>query len=118
MRIVDLVSDRITAITTGPRALAALIGFFVLGYLINGRPFGVAELKSITGGIGILVDRHRSRRMRNKDETNAASDLTLFHGGLYLTGDIDHFFTITCPNRKSIHHFPLFLYSLLIMPAR
>jgi len=54
MRIVDLVSDRITAITTGPRALAALIGFFVLGYLINGRPFGVAELKSITGGIGIL----------------------------------------------------------------
>lgn len=54
MRIVDLVSDRITAITTGPRALAALIGFFVLGFLINGRPIGVAELKSITGGIGIL----------------------------------------------------------------
>jgi hypothetical protein len=54
MRILDLVSDRIVAITTGPRALAALIGFFVLGYLINGRPFGVAELKSITGGIGIL----------------------------------------------------------------
>ena len=53
-RIVDLVSDRIAAITTGPRTLAALIGFFVLGYLINGRPFGVAELKSITGGIGIL----------------------------------------------------------------
>ena len=54
MRIVDLVSDRITAITTGPRALAALAGFFLLGFLINGRPFGVAELKSITGGIGIL----------------------------------------------------------------
>ncbi len=54
IRIVDLVSDRITAITTGPRTLAALIGFFVLGFLINGRPFGVAELKSITGGVGIL----------------------------------------------------------------
>ncbi|NLD57364.1 MAG: hypothetical protein GX651_04425 [Methanomicrobiales archaeon] len=54
IRIVDIVSDRFAAITTGPRALAALIGFFVLGYLINGRPFGVAELKSLTGGIGIL----------------------------------------------------------------
>ncbi len=53
-RILDRVSDRITAITTGPRALAALIAFFILGYLINGRPFGIAELKSITGGIGIL----------------------------------------------------------------
>lgn len=54
IRIIDLISDRIIAITTGPRALAALIGFFILGYLINGRPFGVAELKSITGGTGIL----------------------------------------------------------------
>ena len=53
-RILDRVSDRITAITTGPRALVTLIAFFILGYLINGRPFGIAELKSITGGIGIL----------------------------------------------------------------
>lgn len=53
-RLLDRVSDRITAITTGPRALAALAGFFVLGFLINGRPFGIAALKSITGGVGIL----------------------------------------------------------------
>ena len=53
-KILDLVSDRIIAITTGPRALAALAGFFILGYLINSRPFGVAELQSITGGIGLL----------------------------------------------------------------
>ena len=47
VRILDLVSDRIIAVATGPRVLAVLIGFFILGYLINGRPFGIAELKSI-----------------------------------------------------------------------
>lgn len=53
-RLLDRVSDRITAITTGPRALASLAGVFVLGFLINGRSFGIAELTSITGGVGIL----------------------------------------------------------------
>ena len=53
-RFPGLVSDRIIASTTGMRVLAALAGFFILGYLINGRPFGIAELKSITGGVGIL----------------------------------------------------------------
>ena len=48
------VSDRVTRVTTGPRAVLALAGFFILGYLINSRPFGIAELKSISGGVGIL----------------------------------------------------------------
>ena len=51
---VRAVSDRITQVTTGPRAILALAAFFILGYLINGRPFGIAELKSITDGVGIL----------------------------------------------------------------
>jgi hypothetical protein len=54
MRILDRVSDRIIAITSGKMVLAALAGYLVLLVLINGQPFGVAQLKEITGGTGIL----------------------------------------------------------------
>ena len=53
-RILDEVSDRIIAITSGRVILAALIGFLILGYLVNSRPFGIAQLKEMTGGVGIL----------------------------------------------------------------
>jgi hypothetical protein len=53
-RILDMVSDRIVAITSGKMVLAALAGYGVLLVLINGQPFGVAQLKEITGGTGIL----------------------------------------------------------------
>jgi len=53
-RILDSVSDRIIAITSGRMLLAALAGLLVTGFLVNGRPFGIAQLKQITGGIGIL----------------------------------------------------------------
>jgi hypothetical protein len=54
MRILDLVSDRIVAITSGKMILAALAGYVFLLVLINGQPFGVVQLKEITGGAGIL----------------------------------------------------------------
>lgn len=53
-RILDLVSDRIIRITSGKLVLAALAGYAFLLVLINGRPFGVAQLGDITGGTGIL----------------------------------------------------------------
>lgn len=52
-RILDSVSDRIIAITTGRMIIAALAGFLVAAFLVNGRPFGIAQLKSITGGTGV-----------------------------------------------------------------
>lgn len=53
-RILDEVSDRIIGITSGRIVLSALAGYVVLLILINGRPFGVEQLKEITGGTGIL----------------------------------------------------------------
>jgi len=53
-RILDLVSDRIIGITSWRMIVAALAGLLITGSLVNGRPFGVAELKAITGGVGIL----------------------------------------------------------------
>ncbi|MDD1690156.1 MAG: hypothetical protein LUQ66_05800 [Methanoregula sp.] len=53
-KILDDVSDRIIAITSRRSMLIALAGLLITGALVNGRPFGVAELKSITGGVGIL----------------------------------------------------------------
>lgn len=53
-KILNEVSDRIISITSGRTVLAALAGIMVTGFLVNGRPFGIAELKSITGGVGIL----------------------------------------------------------------
>jgi len=53
-RILDEVSDRIIAITSGRTMLAALAGLLVTAFLVNGRPFGVAQLMEITGGVGIL----------------------------------------------------------------
>lgn len=53
-KILNEVSDRIISIASGRTVLAALAGILVTGFLVNGRPFGVAELKSITGGVGIL----------------------------------------------------------------
>jgi len=53
-RILDEVSDRIIAITSRRTMLAALAGLLVTAVLVNGRPFGVAQLRGITGGVGIL----------------------------------------------------------------
>ncbi len=53
-KILDEVSDRIISIASGRTVLAAFAGILVTGFLVNGRPFGIAELKSITGGVGIL----------------------------------------------------------------
>jgi hypothetical protein len=53
-RILDEVSDRIIAITSRRTMLAALAGLLVTAFLVNGRPFGVAQLMEITGGVGIL----------------------------------------------------------------
>jgi len=53
-KILNEVSDLIISITSGRTVLAALAGILVTGFLVNGRPFGIAELKSITGGVGIL----------------------------------------------------------------
>lgn len=53
-RVLDEISDRIIAITSGRMILAALAGLLVTGFLVNGRPFGIAQLKQITGGTGIL----------------------------------------------------------------
>ena len=53
-RILDEVSDRIIAITSRRTMLAAFLGLMVTGFLVNGRPFGIAELNAITGGIGVL----------------------------------------------------------------
>ena len=52
-KILDDVSDRIIAITSRRSMLIALAGLLITGALVNGRPFGVAELKSITGDVGI-----------------------------------------------------------------
>lgn len=53
-RILDELSGRILAITSGRTILAALAGLMVTAFLVNGRPFGVAQLNEITGGVGIL----------------------------------------------------------------
>ncbi|MFA4859569.1 hypothetical protein [Methanoregula sp.] len=53
-RILDVLSDRIIAITSRRTMLAALAGLLVTAFLINGRPFGIAELNAITGGVGVL----------------------------------------------------------------
>lgn len=53
-RILDELSDRIIAITSGRTVIIALAGFLILGFLINSRPFGAAELMAITGGVGLL----------------------------------------------------------------
>jgi hypothetical protein len=53
-KILAEVSDRIISITSGRTVLAAFAGILVTGFLVNGRPFGIAELKSITGGVGVL----------------------------------------------------------------
>lgn len=52
-RILDVLSDRIIAITSRRTMLAALAGLLVTAFLVNGRPFGIAELKAITGGAGV-----------------------------------------------------------------
>jgi len=54
MRMVIRISDRIIAITSPRMVFASLIGFLFTAFLINGRPFGVAQLKEITGGVGLL----------------------------------------------------------------
>ena len=53
-KILDDLSDRIIALTSLRTILLSLAGLMITGFLVNGRPFGVAELKSITGGVGIL----------------------------------------------------------------
>jgi len=53
-RILDVVSDGIIAITSARMLLASLIGYLITATLINGRPFGVEQLKEITGGVGLL----------------------------------------------------------------
>ena len=53
-KILDDLSDRIIALTSLRTILLSLVGLTITGFLVNGRPFGVAELKSITGGVGIL----------------------------------------------------------------
>lgn len=54
IRIVDRISDRIIAITSPRMVFLSLLGFLITAFLINGRPFGVAQLKEITGGVGLL----------------------------------------------------------------
>lgn len=54
MRIVGWISDQVIAITSPRMVFASLFGFLVTAALINGRPFGVAQLKEITGGVGLL----------------------------------------------------------------
>jgi len=53
-KILDEFSDRIVAITSRRTMLVALAGLLVTGFLVNGRPFGIEELKAITGGVGVL----------------------------------------------------------------
>jgi len=53
-KILDDLSDRIIALSSLRTILLSLTGLLITGFLVNGRPFGVAELKSITGGVGIL----------------------------------------------------------------
>jgi hypothetical protein len=53
-KILDDLSDRIIALSSPRTILLSLVGLLITGFLVNGRPFGVAELKSITGGVGIL----------------------------------------------------------------
>jgi hypothetical protein len=53
-RIFGIISDRIIAITSGKVVIATLAVYVILIVLINGQPFGVAQLKEITGGVGIL----------------------------------------------------------------
>jgi len=53
-KILDDLSDRIIALSSPGTILLSLAGVLITGFLVNGRPFGVVELKSITGGVGIL----------------------------------------------------------------
>jgi hypothetical protein len=81
-RILDEVSDRITRITSGRMVLFALSAYAVLLILINGRPFGVAQLKEITGGIGILdleilyTPEHAYALFSAMEDAGRAFDLT------------------------------------------
>ncbi len=52
--IVDTVSSAIRKHSSGRAVLASFAAFAVLAALINGRPFGLAQLEAITGGAGIL----------------------------------------------------------------
>jgi hypothetical protein len=51
-KILDEFSDRIIAMTSRRTMLIALAGLMITGFLVNGRPFGIAELIRITGGVG------------------------------------------------------------------
>ncbi len=53
-KILDDLSDRIIALSSPRTILLSLVGLLITGFLVNGRPFGVAELQSINGGGGIL----------------------------------------------------------------
>ena len=53
-KILDALSDQIIALSSPRTILLSLTGILITGFLVNGRPFGVTELKSITGGVGIL----------------------------------------------------------------
>lgn len=53
-KILDDLSDRIIVLSSLRTILLSFAGLLITGFLVNGRPFGVAELKSITGGVGIL----------------------------------------------------------------
>jgi hypothetical protein len=53
-KVLDAVSDRIIRITSGRMVLLSLLAYAILVVLINGQPFGVAQLREITGGTGIL----------------------------------------------------------------
>lgn len=52
--IVDTASAAIRKHSSGRAVLASFAAFAVLAALINGRPFGLAELAELTGGAGIL----------------------------------------------------------------
>ncbi len=53
-KILNKVSKRIIAITSARMVLASFVGFLVTATLINSKPFGVEQLKDITGGVGLL----------------------------------------------------------------
>ncbi len=52
--IADTISSAIRKRSSGRAVLASFIAFAALAALINGRPFGLAQLEAITGGAGIL----------------------------------------------------------------
>jgi hypothetical protein len=48
------ISARISRVSSPRTVFIVLAAFIVISFLINGRPWGVSELKSITGGAGLL----------------------------------------------------------------